>query len=220
MFPFPNLNTLGKNESVANAERIFISLKAQNFSFQSFLYSFKEDKETGKTWRTDIVPFALVTEWGYSWVFSSGHSWRGCLLVPQSLDRNTLHVTLTKKIIKFLTLFLKNKKRHENNSKTSNSNVFCSEKVEMWWIPLFTHWWHGMVLGWAWAVTVSQVWDFTGFMFVKGPVGTSQAGSIHLWRELKAGEALLVMQLSYPISAWVGLTGYRRYIIYRQKLHN
>lgn len=61
MFPFPNLNTLGKNESVANAERIFISLKAQNFSFQSFLYSFKEDKETRKTWRTDIVPFALVT---------------------------------------------------------------------------------------------------------------------------------------------------------------
>lgn len=37
------------------------------------------------------------------------------------------------------------------------------------------------------------VWDFTEFMFLKGPVSASQTGDIHLWRELKAGEALLVM---------------------------
>ena len=38
---------LGKNEFVAYTERIFISLKTQNFCFRSFVYSFTEDKETG-----------------------------------------------------------------------------------------------------------------------------------------------------------------------------
>ena len=40
--------SLGKNEFVASTERIFISLKTQNLRFQSFVYSFTEDKETGK----------------------------------------------------------------------------------------------------------------------------------------------------------------------------
>lgn len=51
-------NSLGKNEFVADTERILISLKTQNLHFQSFVYSFTGDRETGKPEKR-FVPFGL-----------------------------------------------------------------------------------------------------------------------------------------------------------------